>query len=291
MFFEKSHTGNNKWYLYVLTILITFLATQLGSLPLAAYALFTSDTPANIDIATITNTNIGLSLMLLSFAIGLVALLWCVKSIHNKKIGDVLTARTYFDRTRFFWGAAVWAMLSVASFALEYWLGDTSDIVFQFQPAKFFPLLLIVALFLPLQTSFEEVFFRGYLMQGSFLLLRSKWGALIITSLIFGLMHIANPEVTEFGFWVTMPQYVLMGLFFGYLTIKDNGLELALGVHAANNIMACTLITSNASALQTAALFKDMNPTVTHWDTLSLLIFAVVFVSMAHWKFNRKQNC
>ena len=39
-FLEKSHTGRNQWYLYILTLLIVFTATQIGTLPLAGYIYF-----------------------------------------------------------------------------------------------------------------------------------------------------------------------------------------------------------------------------------------------------------
>ena len=40
MFLEQAHTGKNQWYLYVLTLLIVFTATQIGSLPLVAYMMY-----------------------------------------------------------------------------------------------------------------------------------------------------------------------------------------------------------------------------------------------------------
>ncbi len=176
--------------------------------------------------------------------------------------------------------------MSILSLCITLSMHDSSDIVFQFQPVNFFILLLIALLFLPFQTSFEELFFRGYLMQGSTLLFQSKWGALLFTSLLFGAMHLSNPEIDNFGLWVALPQYVFMGLFLGYITLKDNGLELAIGVHAANNIISGITYTSDATALQTHALFKDLNPTSSHWDTLSLLIFALVFIGATNYKFH-----
>ena len=76
-FLEKSHTGRNQWYLYILTLLIVFTTTQIGTLPLAGYIYFQnpSPTPTMQDIAQATSTNLGLALTLLSFAFGFVALL------------------------------------------------------------------------------------------------------------------------------------------------------------------------------------------------------------------------
>ena len=78
---------------------------------------------------------------------------------------------------------------------------------------------------------------------------------LLVTSVLFGLMHAANPEVEKMGF-IIMLYYIGTGLFLGILTLMDEGLELALGFHAANNLIGALLLTSDWSALQTNSLLK-----------------------------------
>ncbi len=58
---------------------------------------------------------------------------------------------------------------------------------------------MLVILLLPIQTSAEEYLFRGYLMQGIGIISGNRWLPLILTSLAFGLMHYANPEIAKFG--------------------------------------------------------------------------------------------
>ena len=137
-------------------------------------------------------------------------------------------------------------------------------------------LVIIAVLLIPFQTSFEELLFRGYLMQGAGAWFRNKWMPLIITSLFFGLMHSFNPEIKEFGFWVMIPQYVTYGLVFGLITIIDNGIEIAMGAHAANNVFLSVFVTQKSSALQTSAIFEQQQ--VYPWtDFLSLVILSVIF--------------
>jgi membrane protease YdiL (CAAX protease family) len=50
--------------------------------------------------------------------------------------------------------------------------------------------------------------------------------------------------------------YIGTGLLLGIMTLMDDSLELALGFHLGNNLMASILITSDFSALQTDALFR-----------------------------------
>jgi hypothetical protein len=110
---------------------------------------------------------------------------------------------------------------------------------------------------IPFQASFEELIFRGYLMQGFTLLVRNRLFPLIMTSLLFGLIHGLNPEVKEFGFFTMMPQYVLFGIIFGIITILDDGVEAAMGAHAANNAFLCIMVTNKSSVLQASALYEQ----------------------------------
>lgn len=286
MFLEQAYTGNNKWYLYILSLLVVFVATQIGGIPLVIY-LIASQPEALLtgDISTImTSTNAALALTLLTFAVGFFALFLCVKYIHQKQYKDIVTARRKVDWNRIFFSAGIWALLSVVGVVITLLTTDTSQIVFQFEPSKFFVLLIISLALFPFQTSFEELVFRGYLMQWAAMLLKYRWAALLITGLLFGAMHAVNPEIKAYGIWVAMPQYILMGLLLGYVAIKDNGLELALGLHLANNILSAITLTSDASALQTHALFKNLNSTASHLDTLFIFVCGVIFI----WACNRK---
>jgi uncharacterized protein len=110
----------------------------------------------------------------------------------------------------------------------------------------------------PLQTSFEEYFFRGYLMQGIGSLAKNKWVPLIITSSVFGLLHIANPEIEKLGY-ILLVYYIGTGLFLGIITLMDDGIELALGFHLANNLFTALLVTADWTAFQTHSVLKDIS--------------------------------
>ena len=114
MFLEKSYRGNNKWYFYILTLIIVFAAVQVASIPLAIYSIIMNPeilSGGTNNILAVTNTNLGLALMLFTFAGGVIALLLCVKYFHHKKPTDILTGRNRFDMKRVFFGAAIWGPL------------------------------------------------------------------------------------------------------------------------------------------------------------------------------------
>jgi hypothetical protein len=108
-------------------------------------------------------------------------------------------------------------------------------------------------------------------MQGFATLLRNRWFPLIMTSVLFGLMHALNPEVKAFGFFTMIPQYILFGLIFGAITILDDGIEASMGAHTANNIFLCIMVTNKSSALQTPALYEQQN--IYPWTEFAALIF------------------
>lgn len=287
MFLEKVYNGKNQWYLYIFSLLVIFTATQIGSLPLLGYMVWEDPEILKTgNISAATSTNAGLALTLLSFVVGFFAIFFCVKFIHKKKCIDIVTARKRVDWGRVFFGAAIWGVLSLTTLAVPFLFGDTSDIVFQFDPLNFFILVVISLLLFPFQTSFEELLFRGYLMQWTALLFRYRWAAVVVTGVLFGLLHGANPEVEEFGVWIALPQYILMGLILGFVAVKDDGMELSLGLHVSNNILAAILFTSDSSTLQTHALFKDLHPTASWLDTGMMLVAGLIFI----WLCNRRYH-
>ncbi len=287
MFLEQAYRGRNKWYLYLATLLIVFVSTQIGSIPLGVYALFhhiSSGTDLAASASDIMKTNLGFALMLIPFAAGLGVLVLCINKIHKKKTNDVITSRARIDRKRIVFSALLWIGLSALSLTFDFY-SESGKYILQFDWGKFIPLFAITLVLIPLQTGLEEIVFRGYLMQGTALLVRYKWVALILTSVAFGLMHSWNPEVEESGFWVAMPQYILMGFIMGYAALKDGGLELALGMHAGNNIFSALTVSSDISALKTHAIFLDTAPVIKASDSIFIIIYGLVFILICRWKY------
>ena len=131
-------------------------------------------------------------------------------------------------------------------------------------------------LIVPLQTSFEEIFVRGFLFQGIGLATKSGLAAVLITSAFFMIVHLGNPEIAEFGTEVMITYYSLVGLFLGVMTFLDDGLELALGVHAMTNIYGSAFVTFDGSVMQTETLLRVYEVNA-WWMTLMFLITVVIF--------------
>lgn len=210
--------------------------------------------------------------MLIPFAIGLGLLFFWVKLIHKQAITALTTSRKSIDWKRVSFAFLLWGSITTVIVTIDYQLSP-ENYEWNFNLSKFLILLVIATLLIPLQTSFEEYLFRGYLMQGLGIAVKNRWFPLLLTSLIFGLMHIANPEVEKIGY-IIMVYYIGTGLFLGILTLMDEGLELALGFHAANNLVTALLVTANWTAFQTDSVLKDMSEPAAGFDVL-LPVFIV----------------
>ncbi|MEQ3691098.1 MAG: CPBP family glutamic-type intramembrane protease, partial [Flavobacterium sp.] len=125
-------------------------------------------------------------------------LLFWVKFVQNQSITILTTSRENIDWKRIFFSFSLWSLISMVMVLGAYYLSPES-FVLNFKLNKFLVFLIIAILLIPLQTSFEEYLFRGHMMQGIGLLTNNRLIPLIVTSVLFGLMHIANPEVGKIG--------------------------------------------------------------------------------------------
>ncbi|WP_375234943.1 lysostaphin resistance A-like protein [Winogradskyella sp.] len=257
-YLKQTYKVLHDWWRYLVGVIVIFVAWQIvGMIPLLVFlgiemvngAALTTDISA---MAELLGNNLFLFLMLISFAVGLVGVIMSSKYLHKQSFTHLTTARKKIDWSRFWFIFIIWGIFSVGSTILSYYFSP-DDYVYALNVKPFVILCVIVVVLIPLQTSFEEYLFRGYLMQGLAVTFKNRWLPLIITSVGFGLLHGLNPEVDKLG-PIMMVFYIGTGLVLGIMTLMDDGLELALGFHAANNMFTALLVTSDWSALQTDAL-------------------------------------
>lgn len=261
MFLENAVTPENKFWKYIVGSVVIIGASFIGQIPFMiaiAFKSFSSGKPFPTDekaLMTFLNPNLSLFLLMLSFVFAFLAIYLVIKYFHKQTFLSVTTSRSKMDWKRFFFSFSIWGIFTIASTVIMYYANPESFEI-NFKPIPFAILAVIAIVLIPIQTSTEEYIFRGYLMQGFANLAKNKWFPLVMTSVIFGTMHIANPEVQKLGY-IIMIYYIGTGLFLGILTLMDEGMELALGFHAANNLIAALLITSDWSAFQTESILKD----------------------------------
>lgn len=291
MYIEQAFKSLHDWWRYLIGFVIIFLASQVGSIPLIlAVALKTFTKGGDIQdlqnmdpnmLMTTLNSNLTLFLMLLSFAIGLLGVIFVVRFIHKQPLVELTTSRKKTDWNRIFFGFALIAIVTIILTAVDY-MSNPGHYVVQFRLVPFIILAIIAVIMIPLQTSFEEYLFRGYLMQGLGVTVKNRWFPLIVTSVIFGGLHLANPEVEKMGS-ILLIFYIGTGFFLGIMTLMDEGMELALGFHAGNNLIAALLVTADWTVFKTDSILKDISEPTAGIDVIApvFIIYPIFLFIMA----------
>lgn len=367
MFITQAYKGLYEFWRYIIGTIITLFAWQfIGAFPLLIVLIIkvAQQSSGGVDVqelmdpdsgiasingmVEILGSNLFLFLLIVSFAFGLFGVLFSNKVLHKLSLRSLTTARSKVDWKRIFLGFFLVIIFNLVTFAVFYAIAP-EGLEWNFNLGPFLVLLVICLLLLPIQTSFEEYLFRGYLMQGigtnlkqtkiiplaivafsilpivyfiihanfeldfwttigvsgiiSLLvvlildrrslvdpsILHRKWVPLLFTSVIFGVLHAANPEVEKLGY-ISMVYYIGTGLILGIMTLMDEGMELALGYHAGNNILTALLVTTDWSALQTDAIFVDTSePSAGFFDIVFPVIviypiFLFILAKIYKWK-------
>lgn len=284
-FIDQAKRGQGNWGTYVLTIAIVFMAMIIGQL----FAEGISHSVLHHSLAAIpsdTNHNTVLILLLMPFISALVAIVLCVRYLHRQPMLTLFTTRETIDWRRILLSAGVWGTIMTIFLLIDLYSGNT--LRWNLNWRQFIPLMLISLFVIPFQTTMEEVLFRGYLLQGFGKRFKAGIIPIILTGTMFGLLHGANPEVLTLGVWILV-FYITSGIFLGILTHMDDGLELAIGYHAVNNIFAALIVTNNWQAFQTDALFVDTaEPTFgwANWLTIIVLqpLLLLLYSKIFKWK-------
>ncbi|MDG1394834.1 MAG: CPBP family intramembrane metalloprotease [Flavobacteriaceae bacterium] len=279
MYIKQAFNIKHDWWLYLIGVLIIVIAVTLGQIPYTV-ALIAKAVEAGMDLSKLDmnemmellESNLNLFLMLLSFAVGLAGVFFVAKFLHKQSIKSLTTSRSKIDWKRFWFSFLFWGIISSGMVLVDY-LMSPDNYVYNFKLVPFLTLAVIAIVLVPLQTSFEEYLFRGYLMQGLGVLCKNKWVPLVVTSVSFGLLHIANPEIEKLGY-ILLVHYIGTGFFLGIITLMDEGMELALGFHAANNLFTALLVTADWTAFQTNSILRDISDP----DIGSVEIFASVLI-------------
>lgn len=284
---ESAFKGSNKWYKYLLMFVITIVGGNIvGALPLVLATVISSvkaGSSFEFDTSNL-NPTLTMALMLVPFAVGLFLFIKFVEPIHNRTAKEVINGTNKIRWSRFFYAATVWGLFSAVLVIADYWLSPESYTV-RFDWGALIPLTLVSVLIIPLQSSFEEVLFRGYLAQGVGVLFKNRILTILIPAVLFALMHGVNPEVDAYGFWYAMTMYLTFGLMFGITSVLDDGIEVAMGAHAANNVFLSIFVTSKVSALQTPALLMDNTTDFTALELIGFIVISAIFIVVLGLKY------
>jgi membrane protease YdiL (CAAX protease family) len=168
----------------------------------------------------------------------LAGLLLAISLINHRPVASWITAAPRFRWRLFLFGlGSFWLLLGAAAAipeALHGWpdrptfwrSGEAVSVRLVY--------LLVMLTALPVAAAFEEVLCRGWLLQTTAAFTPNLMVILLLNSLVFAMIHTDN----DVGHNVSR---VLLGMALGYGALRLGGLELGIGVHAANNLVILLL--------------------------------------------------
>ena len=285
-FIDKAKEGNNSFSSYLLGIALIISVYLLGSCFLILdlqwnFGIESFDGISQKEIVRILGNNRFLAWLIVPFLFVALFLVIHTKFVHKRTVLSIFSGRKTFDWKRVLFSFSL--LFSVLSLFLFIQYLSSDSLIFQFDLQKFIPLFFIAIFLLPIQTSCEELLFRSYVLQGIKMRTKKNSVAVLISGLMFGAIHIGNPEIAKIGYHIIV-YYMLVGVFLALISLFDNGIELALGYHAANNVFAALMITNNWQAFQTDAVFMDISDPGMGLDTIIGILFILPLVFFIFYK-------
>ena len=279
IFIDGAIEGKNDTVRYIAGVTLIVFAYIIGNtflfLDIAVNFPSESIPETESEIIQLVGKNRFLALVMIPFLLVFITLFFVSTNIHGRNFLKLFTGRKKIDLKRIVFSFGVYILLQ--SFLLGIQVYFNSNILWQFDFHKFIPLAIISIFLIPIQTTCEELLFRGYIMQGLKLRTKSNLIAILVSGLMFGMVHIGNPEIEVIGYHIIL-YYIAVGIFLGFISYFDNGIELSIGYHAANNLFAALMITTNWQVFQTDALFIDNSTPQVGWDTIIGILVILPFL-------------
>ena len=285
-FIDKAKDGNNSFSSYLLGIALIISVYLLCSYFLILdlqwnFGIESFDGVSQKEIVRILGNNRFLAWLIVPFLFVALFLVIHTKFVHKRTVLSIFSGRENFDWKRVLFSFSLLFLVLSLFLFIQYLSSDS--LILQFDLQKFIPLFFIAIFLLPIQTSCEELLFRSYILQGIKMRTKKNSIAVLISGLMFGAIHIGNPEIAKIGYHIIV-YYMLVGVFLALISLFDNGIELALGYHAANNVFAALMITNNWQAFQTDAVFMDISDPGMGLDTIFGILFILPLVFFIFYK-------
>lgn len=220
MNYEKFHTDN--WLFYVImTLLMTLVGISFGKifvgLPVSVILHLISGF-----YPSLTEEVIEVIVDNCSFVFIFILLMIICKIFYKKNLRELFLKK---EKERFKWllmGIFGGFILSFLCIIIAILFGKISV---SYQGVDVL-ILLLTFISCCIQSSIEELLFRGFLLEG----MKKRYStsfSIIISGLLFSILHILNPAITL----LAIIDISIVGIVFAYLKEKYDSLNLVIGMH------------------------------------------------------------
>jgi membrane protease YdiL (CAAX protease family) len=248
---DKSQGWKNILKLIIPYVLCTGIFQLIGSY----FAGINLDDIANYK--AINETTLQLFISVSISLIGTFGLVWLFRKYIDKKTLASLGFTKLFLIKDSLFGLLFGFIIIVTGFVCLLFTKQISFISIQFKQVE---LILSIGIFLCITLS-EELLFRGYILN-NLLISFNKYIAVFISSLLFCLIHAANPN---FNFLGSINLFVA-GIFFGLAYVQTRSLWFPLALHFSWNFFQGAIFGFNVSGKDTYSLIVTKNNKLNIWN-------------------------
>ncbi len=233
-YLDLAKAGKNNWWRFILAVgLILFLWQIIGSLPSVLLVIWVlADGIPQTDVTSSgqfigVDKNLSFVALMLASVLFMTGLYLAMRFIHRRSLRTLITPAPSIAWGRIFQAFTIWFILCGLMSLVEVVL-HPGRYALTINLKQFIPFFFLAILLIPIQTSAEELFFRGYILQGVGLRVRNIWILSAISGFLFMVPHFLNPEAKL--------NYPLMGLYYfsigaamAFISLRDGRLEAASG--------------------------------------------------------------
>jgi hypothetical protein len=295
-YLDLARLGRTGWLRHILAIgLILFFWQVIGALP-SIILIFLVSTDGNPQTTVSASGQfsgvvpvVSLAVILSASVVFQIGIYLSIRFIHLRPFRTLITPERRISWKRILQGFIVWVILLGTMTLVEEFLYP-GRYTWTLNLRQFLPFTVLALFLIPIQASAEELFFRGYLMQSIGLRLRNIWILSVLSGLVFMLPHLLNPEA-RINFVLMGFYYFFIGAVMAYVTLRDGRLELAIGLHIANNLFSALIANYSVTVLPTPSMFTVNTLDATYSviaATAGLLIFMLIFIPPA--RLRRRDN-
>jgi uncharacterized protein len=285
--------GENSHIRYFSSFLLILLFTiVIGSIMYMFSILITdSINPKIVDVEKLIlkDSLVDLFLSHITYVFWILGIWISAKTIHKRSLISFITPYQKINWKRVFFGFIVFFVLLSISQIIDFVLNSEDYKWNDFDLSRFIWLLVAAIFVVPIQTTTEELFFRGFLLQWMGKLVKQPILLAIIVGFIFGALHFGNPEMSNSAFWAGL-DYVFTGFMWSYIAIRTNSAEFTIGAHAANNMFLCIFLTYENSVFENLpSLFVLTNVDDMLSTIYSIITSTLFFIISIHYHKKKDQ--
>jgi uncharacterized protein len=290
--FIRPEFGKNTHIRYFSSFLLILLFMVISGVVYAFSIWITGKVnPSIVELKklTIKDPLVDLFLSHIFYIFWIIGIWISAKTIHKRSLISFITPFHKINWKRVFFGFIVFFVLLSISQIIDVVLNPEDYKWNDFDLSRFIWLLVAAIFLVPIQTTTEELFFRGFLLQWVRKLVKQPILLAIIVGFIFGALHFGNPEMSNSAFWAGL-DYVFTGFMWSYIAIRTNSAEFTIGAHAANNMFLCIFLTyensvfANLPSLFVLTNVDDMLSTI-----YSIITSTLFFIISIHYHKKKDQ--